>query len=346
MNNKKYNQHKIVDILNNLISYNTTTGNNQEIKSCLEYIASLIPSDEYDIKIITNKEIPNLYAKSKRGSNPILLNGHIDVVPANQSQFKAVVKDNKLTGRGALDMKGAIAVMIVVLQNMKGYDLLITGDEEAGGKAGMEYLLKSGKIKEYAFAISGEPTGLSVATEEKGVMWLTALLKGKSSHAAKPWEGINPLFKLDKILSYLESNYGYPAEVWKTTVTPTLIKSSNGQNQIAESIEIGLDARYIPGDNPQKIVKKIKTLVDHVRVIHLDPPLYERSSMYTDKLAELSHKPITKMHWATDARYFENIPAVIYGPQGEGMHSSNEYVNLDSLDVMYKTLSHLAQNLG
>lgn len=341
-----YSEKQVIKILTKLISFDTVTGNNQEIEACLGYVAGLIPSEKYAVEIIVNAGVPNLYAKSKEGNNNILLNGHVDVVSADPSQFKAFIKDNKVYGRGALDMKGAIAVMIKILQNTSGFDLLITGDEETGGKDGMKYLLESNKIKKYDYAITGEPTGLSVATEEKGVMWLTAKINGKSSHAAKPWEGINPLYKLDKIFNYLKSNYSPNKETWQTTVTPTTLKSYNGQNQIAEVIELGIDARYVPGDDPKKIIKKIKTLVDILEITHLDPPLYGKESVYTDKLVSLSNQPIEKMHWATDARYFEDIPAVIYGPIGEGMHSSSEYVEINSLSIMYEVLSHLLQNLG
>jgi succinyl-diaminopimelate desuccinylase len=334
------------DFLIKLISYNTVTGNNQEIQACLEYIASLLPADRYDTQIIVNKGIPNLYAKSKEGNSPILLNGHIDVVPADESQFKVIIKDNKLYGRGAVDMKGAVAVMINVLQNMNGYDLLLTGDEETGGNDGMKYLLGSGQIKQYVYAIAGEPTDLVLATTEKGLLRVDAIFRGKSAHAAKPWEGINPLFRLQKMISYLQENYSYLNEEWKTSITPTLVKMTNVQNQIAESAILGIDSRFIPEDDSDKILEMLKEQVDEIKVLLLDPPLYEKPSKYSDILLKYIGKPAARMHWATDARYFEDTPAVIYGPSGEGMHSASEYVDLDSLDTMYKALSHLAQNLG
>lgn len=336
----------LIESLSKLISFNTTTGNNQEIAICLKYVATLIPTTKYDVKIVSNNGVPNLYAKSKTNISPILLNGHIDVVPADLTQFAATIKDDKLFGRGSLDMKGAVAVMIALLQTTTGYDLLLTGDEEIGGKNGMGFLLSSSLINRYDYAITGEPTGLTVATEEKGVMWLDAIFTGKSSHAAKPWEGINPLFKLNKLLKYLKANYSFSKEEWKTSVTPTLIKSENGQNQIAESIKLGIDSRYIPSDDPKSILKQLEALCDKLEILHLDPPLLARPSDYTNQLVALSHVDSTQMHWATDARYFDSTPAVIYGPKGEGMHSSSEYVDLSSLITMYKVLSQLVSKLG
>jgi succinyl-diaminopimelate desuccinylase len=241
-------------------------------------------------------------------------------------------------------MKGAVAVMLHLLQNTVGYDLLLTGDEEIGGKDGTGYILESNLLEPYQYVITGEPTGLVVAAEEKGVMWLDAVFEGKSAHAAKPWEGINPLFKLNKLLTYLQKNYSFAKEAWKTSVTPTLIKSGNGQNQIAETIKLGIDSRYIPGDDPQEILSKLKPLCDQLDILHIDPPLYSKPSSYTDKLIKLSGRSSGKMHWATDARYFESTPAVIYGPSGEGMHSSSEYVDLSSLETMYQVLSQLINN--
>lgn len=345
MSKQSYDQKSVIKILGNLISYNTTTGNQKEIIDSLDYISSQIPEDKYEISILSNKGVSSLYVKAKSHNNPILLNGHIDVVPASDDQYRAVIKGDKLYGRGSLDMKGSIAIMIALLQTTIGYDLLLTGDEEIGGKNGMGYLLASSLVQNYKYAITGEPTGLSVATEEKGVMWVDAIYEGKSSHAAKPWEGVNPLFKLNNLLTYLKDNYSFAKEEWKTSVTPTLIKSENGQNQIAETLKLGIDCRYIPGDDPQLILNNLRHLCDKLEILHLDPPLFEKPSIYTKKLVSLTGEASSKMHWATDARYFDTTPAIIYGPKGEGMHSSSEYVDIPSLETMYNILSQLIANV-
>jgi len=345
MNKNKYNQKYVVDLLTKLISYESTTDNQVEVEKCLNFIASEIASVDYDVKIIKNKATSSLYATSKNSNVKMLLFGHIDVVPASQSQFQTNIVGDKIYGRGTLDMKGAVAVMIHLLQTTSGFDLLLTGDEEIGGPDGADNIIKNKLIKPYDLVITGEPTDLVVATEEKGVIWLDAIFSGKSAHAAKPWEGVNPLFKLNKILSFLKNEYGYSKPVWKTTVTPTLVKTTNGQNQVAEKIKLGIDCRYIPTDDPQVIIQKLRSYCDDLEILHLDGPLKSIPSALVDQLVEYSGKPTGSMHWATDARYFEDTPAVIYGPSGEGMHSASEYVNISSLAIIYQTLSQLVGNL-
>jgi len=142
----------------------------------------------------------------------LLYNGHMDVVPpGNEAEWKnpplsATIKRKKLIfGRGATDMKGPLAAMIIALKILKKLDLNLSGnlilnavaDEETGGKLGTKWCLdnKLNSIK-CDFVIVGEPTGLNpfpkaIVLGEKGRIVLKIVTNGISSHASVPFMGKN-----------------------------------------------------------------------------------------------------------------------------------------------------------
>ena len=126
----------------------------------------------------------------------IILNAHLDVVSGREEQYKPYEKDGKLFGRGAIDMKGAAAVEILVFKEVAkrvSYPLalqLVT-DEEIGGFCGTKYQIEKGVRAD--FVIAGEPTDFGVNNKAKGIIWLKIKTKGKSAHGAYPWRGKNAL---------------------------------------------------------------------------------------------------------------------------------------------------------
>ena len=107
----------------------------------------------------------------------VVLHGHLDVVPGRPGQFEPRIEGDRLYGRGAYDMKGALAAMLVTTAAMRDQDrvrvrLGIVGDEESEEEAerGSDHLVDSGFVGD--FAITGEPTDLHIGVEAKGVLAL------------------------------------------------------------------------------------------------------------------------------------------------------------------------------
>lgn len=114
----------------------------------------------------------------------VILNAHLDVVPGNVSQYKAMIKDDKLYGRGALDMKAPAAVEILVFKELASkvdysLGLQLVTDEEIGGFNGTKYQIEKGISAD--FVIAGEPTDLAVNNKAKGIVW--AKIKTKIGRA-------------------------------------------------------------------------------------------------------------------------------------------------------------------
>ena len=147
---------------------------------------------------------PNLMCTLEgRAPGPhLVLCGHTDTVPLNQGNpghgFSGVVHDGRLFGRGAVDMKGAVAAMAAALVGLRRTGLLAAGrvtlaaviDEEIES-LGAEHLINSGFTADGA--IVGEPTKNQICIGHKGLEWLEIVFTGKAAHGGTPTAGINAI---------------------------------------------------------------------------------------------------------------------------------------------------------
>jgi len=250
----------------------------------------------------------------------LILSGHLDVVSAEDSQFKPRIIGNKLYGRGAYDMKSGVAAGIFAftqLYNKLDYPigLQLTTDEEVGGKNGTGWQLKQGVRSDFTIAL--EPSEFNIAVAAKGILWIDIESKGISSHGAYPWLGDNAITKLTSLLQDINKLFPIPygKNKWATTYNLANIETTNdATNTIPNQANARIAIRYIPQDKT-KVWESIKQLVDHYHGISIKKVLLE-SAHYVDpslrevKLLQEITKNITgknpqliKNNGASDARY-------------------------------------------
>jgi len=142
---------------------------------------------------------------------PLILNGHMDVVPeGNQSQwvddpFSGLLRDGRIYGRGSSDMKGGIAIALeaarVIRQSgfqLKGDLILTFAMGEETGEPGTKSILEAAGLTE-GFGIVLEPTDFRVGVAEKGLAWFKVTITGRPVHCSVAELGINPI---DKFLAF------------------------------------------------------------------------------------------------------------------------------------------------
>src|SRR5262249_25611622 len=137
-------------LLKQLVALPTATGKNEDIGNALRFVSDYLRARGMHIEQLEHKGVQSLYASVRPGNTrpAVLLNAHIDTVPAEPGQLKLTEKDGKLYGRGVMDMKFAIASFMTLVDtlkdNLQSYDfaLLITGDEEVGGENGAHASIK------------------------------------------------------------------------------------------------------------------------------------------------------------------------------------------------------------
>jgi len=195
-----------IKILSDLISFKTISGedNNQLINYCDEILKKLGATSFKTFD--KDKKRVNLFAtlkaKKPNGKIPIILSGHTDVVPVSKGwstdPFKAVIKDDKLFGRGACDMKGFIACILAYApifskSNLdRDINFSFTFDEETACKGApilIEELKKRGIKK--GICIVGEPTNMKIIDAHKGCYEYTTYFEGLAGHSSQPHKGVS-----------------------------------------------------------------------------------------------------------------------------------------------------------
>jgi len=218
-----------VELLQNLIRFNTTNPPGNEAE-CVTYINNLLTEAGFETTLLAKaSNRPNLVTRLEgRGkSPPLLLYGHVDVVTTvNQKwthpPFEGKVIDGYIWGRGALDMKGGVAMMLSALMRAKAEGLTPPGDivlsilcdEEAGGDDGARYLVENHpeQFEGIQYAI-GEFGGCSVyfsnrkfypiQVAEKQICWMQASISGPGGHGSMVMRG-GAMAKLAQVLGRLE----------------------------------------------------------------------------------------------------------------------------------------------
>ncbi|MCS7093467.1 MAG: M20/M25/M40 family metallo-hydrolase [Patescibacteria group bacterium] len=357
---------KILDLSKKLISYPSVTSNYQALKSVLEEALKPLKEEGLTIESFERNQKPSvlIYQGNKRPKRfRLIFNGHLDVVSGKESQYRPFEKQGRLYGRGAIDMKSACAVLILVFKNVVkkiNYPLalqLVT-DEETGGFNGTKYQIEKGVRAD--FVIAGEPTDFGINNKAKGIIWMKVKTKGISAHGAYPWNGENALLKAQKIIEKIYRVYPLPKkESWQTTFNLARIETPNLTfNKVPAEATIFFDIRYIPEEFKNKsfkigkktFEKKIKKIIgadEEKEIILFEPPQFteEKNSFILNlkksikNILKKNSKIIIK-HGGSDIRHFNQVscPGITFGPIGGGLHSDEEWIDIKSLEYYYKIL--------
>ena len=285
--------------------------------------------------------------------------------------FKAVVKKGRVYGRGSEDMKGNIACILFALQAMKRCDIgpkinlqfSFTPDEETGGAPGLGYLVKKNLVKA-DYAMTEGHSGHYVSMGNKGVLWAEIMVKGKAAHASLPHRGVNAFEratelvrefeKLKKIISKRKTSYHMLSEVLKrpSFVMGGELEGGSKANIIPGVVKFSIDRRVIPEEDALSAAKEIEGVVKGFNKKHKDSKVFLRFITKQDPSISTKDEAFFRtvsdsvryvtgkkasfsiMPGATDIRYFMRlgIPSLGYSARGgEGWHSDNEFVYIDSL---------------
>ncbi len=349
---------EIVELTKKLISIPTTHSQPEEIRRCADFIETWLQQSGIRSVRHTSNGTPTLAVlPGETLSAEILLNAHFDVVEAeNTKLFEPVVCDGKLHGRGAIDDKYGVALLLILYREhlrsleAKGLDqsamrfgLLLSGDEEIGGANGIGAIAENIEANFFIVLDGGCPDRM--VTKEKGIIVMELEAHGKAAHAARPWLGENGFDKL--INDYLQLKTLFPAEAhnhWHKTMVLSQCQTGSGStNMVPHHATATLDIRYTDLDDPDEIIATIEENVEsNVTVLAKEPVFFGGSSPYLQVLQQSCDAAIFSFeHGASDARYLSGsgIPGVIWGANGDmTQHTSGEYLVINSLIPLYDGL--------
>jgi succinyl-diaminopimelate desuccinylase len=360
----------LTTLLSTLMTFKTTDGNRAAMDRLLAWVEKEISAVPLYVRRYDIHGHPALVLTTKRKKSVRLwLVAHIDVVPAPDRLFVPKVRAGKLYGRGAYDMKFAIACYVRLLKELgdsvADYDigLMLTSDEELGGDSGVRHLLEKEK---YTGDVVFLPDGTGAWEFEemaKGKLTLEVTARGERGHGARPWDGRSAIHELCSYIHDAVDEFRVfeknDAEHWHTTMHVGTIQGGEAFNTVAPIATAMFDIRYPDArefGEIQHILTSLHTVYPHTRVrilCHDKPYGLGTSNEFAQMFAQYARIEGRDCGWArahgsSDARYFNaaHIPTLLISPQGGDAHSDHEWIDLKDLEVYYRVFKKFVMEVA
>jgi succinyl-diaminopimelate desuccinylase len=194
-----------------LIRYDTSRPD--ELMAATGFVRGWLESREIEVHEHDAHGLPVLVAEvgAPLGEAPcVVFHGHLDIVPGHEEQFVPRIEGDKLIGRGAYDMKGALAAMMCALKDVSEQQrvrvrFICVPDEESEDldQRSTDDVVARGLGGD--FAITGEPTNMHIGVEAKGVLVMRIVISGRAAHSSTPWLGDNAVLKAIDVFRRIET---------------------------------------------------------------------------------------------------------------------------------------------
>jgi acetylornithine deacetylase len=297
------------------------------------------------------------------GGPSLMLNAHMDTVGAGgmTNPFEPVVKDGRVYGRGAYDMKASLAAIMITAREARRLglqgDLIITAvaDEEVAS-LGTSAILERFRADA---AIVTEPTELRLCLAHKGFVWLEVETRGVAAHGSRADLGVDAIAHAGRILTgivdldrRLRKGGGHPL-LGTGSVHASLIEGGQELSTYPARCVVKLERRTVPGEDAASSLREMGAVIAEAKAadpmvtasarVTLDQapsevaPDHEASKMVARAAAEsMGREPEVAgvAYWMDMALInAKGIPTVAFGPAGEGEHADVEWVDLASLET-------------
>jgi len=333
-----------------------------------EFVASYLEEFGFEVKLqrTSRNDRPNVIGilHGSGGGKTLMLNGHLDTVgvAGMDDPFTPRLKDGKLYGRGAYDMKGGLSSMLLasklVKQNapkLRG-DLIVTGvvDEEFAS-VGTEEV-----AKEYHAdgGIVLEASDLDIGVAHKGFAWIDVETFGKAAHGSMPDLGIDAILSMGEFLTKIEELEGRLSHskphpmLGPGSIHACIIQGGRELSTYPDHCLVQLERRTIPGETEDQVAKEIQGIIDDLHgsrgerfrassriTLFREPWEADKNSAVVKSLSKAiltvsgREGGMTSDSGWMDSAILDGvgIPCAIFGPGGFGAHGLEEYVNFDEV---------------
>lgn len=360
----------LLSLLAKLISFKSETPKGRD---ALEFVAEYLT--ELGFKCVIKDfgpsgEVANLYAVYGNQSPNICFAGHVDVVPSGPREqwkfdpYSMTIRDDKIYGRGVVDMKGAIACALAAVKNLISQKIygsisfLLTTDEEGDGIHGIQEMLKyiQNSYPPIDFCILGEPSsehaiGDTIKIGRRGSANFELVIHGKQGHVAYPDLATNPTRELALILNNLyqlkldSGNQYFTASNLEVTSITT---SSNVSNVVPANVKVQFNIRFNNLHNLINLVGLIQEKIENCcQAFTLSytcsslPFLQDISPEMIEckKLIENTcniHSKFSTTGGTSDARFIHQYcPVIELGLKSNMAHKIDEYCEIYDLQKLY-----------
>jgi acetylornithine deacetylase len=294
----------------------------------------------------------------------VVLTGHLDTVGVEgmPDPFTPAVDGDRLAGRGSSDMKSGVAAMVVAAEELARRGgpgrivLALVADEEdasLGTEAVLAALPGLGILADVA--VVGEPTSLAITESLRGYALVEVTLRGRAAHSSQPAEGVNAVAHLGRLLHAVEQRHATLAGQGASLMV-TVASGGESPFVLARSARALVERRTVPGERSSTALAEVELLLDDLRAadpqvdatarlvigreawrLDDDGPAASLSATLESTLAERAPENTALQRFSAPA-WMEaplwqaaGIPALVCGPDGGGMHSADEWVDLDQV---------------
>lgn len=308
------------------------------------------------------------------GGRSLMLNAHCDTVDvAGMAEpFSGAIRDGKLYGRGAFDMKGSLAACMAAAKalvdsgnHLRGDVLVAAVADEEYGSLGTRDLIRHIKVDG---AIVTEPTSLDVCLAHKGYHWIEVEISGRAAHGSKFNLGIDANMKMGAFLHELaalerelRARPPHPL-VGPPALHAAMLSGGSGLSTYAAQSTVKIERRTIPGETEAQAVGEIQSIVDKLKASDPDFHAAVRAFFVRDPFEVSPHAAIVKAvdgaaetvlgrrpahigdtPWM-DAALLQaaGVETVVFGATGAGAHADVEWVELASVEKLTEILAGAA----
>lgn len=319
---------------------------------------------------------PNVVGRLRRGrGRTLLLNGHLDTVGVagmTVDPYGAELRDGRLWGRGACDMKSGVAALLAAARDaaaaggFRGELLVALVADEEHASIGMQALVGSGI--EADAAVVCEPTGLAIMPAHKGFVWVEATFRGRAAHGSRPERGVDAIRNAGRFLAALDTVERGLARrpthrlLDRGSVHAGTIEGGTAPSVYPASCRLVLERRTLPGETPDQVMAELNAVADELRrdvdgfevelergiarpgtEVPADAPIV--AALRRAAAAEAPADPaVAGMTAWVDAALLNEagIPAVCFGPGGiERAHAADESVPVAEIEAAHRVLVRL-----
>lgn len=317
----------------------------------------------------------NVVSRRGRGSGPsLLLNGHLDTVGVSgmTEPFSGAVREGRLYGRGAADMKSGVACILAVAADLAAEDIpgelivALTADEEHAS-IGMEALVASGAAADAAVVC--EPTSLAVMPAHKGFLWIDVTVAGRAAHGSRPDAGVDAIAHMGHVLvAFEEEAARLGRETGHALLGPAslhagTIKGGSAPSVYPDRCHLVVERRTLPGETAATVMGETERVMAAARrrcpalEASVEPGLF-RAATEVAVSSPLVHGlrracaragvpgDVRGMSAWVDACFLNEsgIPAVCFGPGSIAQaHTADEWVGVAEIETCARVLADFSR---
>lgn len=308
------------------------------------------------------------------GGRSLMLYAHHDTVGIEgmPDPWSAEVRDGRMYGRGAYDMKCGLAASLAAVRAIVDSGARLAGDlmivsvaDEEEASAGMAEVLRHHTADA---AVVTEPTELAMVVAHKGFCWMEVETEGRAAHGSRWEEGIDANLRMGRVLAGLEAlgaslvaSEPHPV-VGPPSLHAAMLQGGTGWSTYAAKCVLRIERRTVPGETEAQVVGQVRRILD---ALAAEDPVFRASvrpaltrpaweahpgSAITDVVSRAAEAVLGRAPERIGAPFWMDtallgaagIDAIVFGPHGEGAHAAVEWVDLESVRRTAEVLARAA----